>query len=193
MREANRSLLADPHAELIQCKHRGIAQVFGAPELVTEFLSERLGKSIAQLDNQIPGFACAEHEIGSNGPRRPVGRVDELTTLRSAFSSQAAMFRRTAVFRAHFGQGRKACTPRRYRSQVENDQCEAQQIGAHGTPFLVIDERDTVPGAICTDDLRRPDQSRPDQPVLRDARKRWSRMGCGPYRGGYGRGLPLAS
>jgi hypothetical protein len=41
--------------------------------------------------------------------------------------------RRTAVFRAPFGQGRKA----------------------HGTPFLIID--DTVPGAICTDDLRRPD------------------------------------
>jgi len=49
-------------------------------------------------------------------------------------------------------------------------------------PFLVIDGRYTVPGAICTDDLRRPDQSRPDQPVLRDARKRWSRMGCGPYQ-----------
>jgi hypothetical protein len=92
------------------------------------------------------------------------------------------LFRRTAVFRAHFGQGRKAWTPRRYRRQVENDQCEAQQIGAQGTPFLVIDGRYTVPGAICTDDLRRPDQRRPDQPVLRDARKRWSRMGCRPYR-----------
>jgi hypothetical protein len=42
---------------------------------------------------------------------------------RSAFSSQAALFWRTAVFRAHFGQGRK--------------------IGAHGTPFLVIDGRYT--------------------------------------------------
>jgi hypothetical protein len=92
------------------------------------------------------------------------------------------LFRRTAVFRAHFGQGRKVWTPRRYRSQVENDQCEAQQIGAEGTPFLVIDRRYTVPGAICTVDLRRPDQSRPDQPVLRDSRKRWSRMGCGQYR-----------
>ena len=79
-----------------------------------------------------------------------------------------------------FGRGRKVWTPRRYRSQVENDQCEAQRIGAQGTSFLVIDGRYTVPGAICTDDLRRPDQSRPDQLVLRDARKRWSRMGCGP-------------
>lgn len=31
-------------------------------------------------------------------------------------------------------------------------------------PLLVIDGRYTVPGAICADDLRRPDQSRPDQP-----------------------------
>src|SRR5580704_10043077 len=59
---------------------------------------------------------------------------------------------------------------------------EAQQIGAHGTLFLVIDGRYTVPGAICTDDPPSPDQSRPDQPVLRDPRKRWSRVGCGPYQ-----------
>jgi hypothetical protein len=121
---------------------------------------------------------------------------------RSAFSPQAALFRRTPAFRAHFGQGRKVWTPpdilafaaetgpgrqqaaavltdRRYRSQAENGQRQAQQIGAHGTPFPVIDARHTVPGAICTDDLRRPGQSRPDQPVLRDAQKRWSRMGCG--------------
>ena len=58
---------------------------------------------------------------------------------------------------------------------------EAQQIGAHGTLFLVIDGRYTVPGAICTDDPPL-DQSRPDQPVLRDVRKRWSRVGCGPYQ-----------
>jgi predicted DsbA family dithiol-disulfide isomerase len=51
---------------------------------------------------------------------------------------------------------------RRYRSQVENDQREAQQIGAHGTPFLIIDGRYTAPSAICTDNLRpsRPEPAR---------------------------------
>jgi predicted DsbA family dithiol-disulfide isomerase len=47
----------------------------------------------------------------------------------------------TAESRTHFGHGRKIWTPRRYRNQVENDQRQAQHIGAHGTPFLVIDAR----------------------------------------------------
>jgi predicted DsbA family dithiol-disulfide isomerase len=81
-----------------------------------------------------------------------------------------------AMFRAHFGQARKLWTAeeviafaaeiglgrrevaaalhdRRYRDQVDADQREAQRLGAHGTPFLVIDGRYAVPGAVGTDDL----------------------------------------
>ncbi|HEX6448197.1 MAG TPA: DsbA family oxidoreductase [Trebonia sp.] len=81
-----------------------------------------------------------------------------------------------AMFRAHFGQARKLWTAaevmqfagelgfdeqeaaaalrdRRYRDRVNADQREAQRLGAHGTPFLVIDGRYTVPGAISTDAL----------------------------------------
>jgi predicted DsbA family dithiol-disulfide isomerase len=81
-----------------------------------------------------------------------------------------------AMFRAHFGQARKLWTAaevvefaaeigldqqeaaaalrdRRYRDRVNADQSEAQRLGAHGTPFLVIDGRYAIPGAIGTDDL----------------------------------------
>jgi predicted DsbA family dithiol-disulfide isomerase len=81
-----------------------------------------------------------------------------------------------AMFRAHFGQARKLWTVaevlafaaeigldqreaaealrmRRYRDQVNADQREAQRLGAHGTPFLVINGRYAIPGAIGPDDL----------------------------------------
>jgi predicted DsbA family dithiol-disulfide isomerase len=41
----------------------------------------------------------------------------------------------------------------RYRDQVNADQREAQRLGAHGTPFLVLDGRYAIPGAVSTDDL----------------------------------------
>jgi predicted DsbA family dithiol-disulfide isomerase len=83
---------------------------------------------------------------------------------------------RTAMFRAHFGQARKLWTmgdvldfaeevgldrgeatealrERRYRAQVEADQREAQRLGAHGAPFLVIDGTYAIPGAVDTEQL----------------------------------------
>jgi predicted DsbA family dithiol-disulfide isomerase len=42
---------------------------------------------------------------------------------------------------------------RRYRDQVNADQHEAQRPGAHGAPFLVLDGRYAIPGAVATDDL----------------------------------------
>ncbi|HTU74284.1 MAG TPA: DsbA family oxidoreductase [Trebonia sp.] len=81
-----------------------------------------------------------------------------------------------AMFRAHFGQARKLWTAaevlelaaeigldqheaaavlgdRRYRARVQADQREGQRLGAHGTPFLVIDGRYAIPGAISTSAL----------------------------------------
>ena len=80
------------------------------------------------------------------------------------------------MFRAHFGQARKLWTvdevldfaeeagldrdeaaealrERRYRAQVEADQREAERLGARGAPFLVIDGRYAIPGAVDTDQL----------------------------------------
>jgi predicted DsbA family dithiol-disulfide isomerase len=82
----------------------------------------------------------------------------------------------SAMFRAHFGQARKLWTvgevldfademgldraeaaealrSRQYRDRVTADQLDAMRLGAHGTPFLVIDDRFGVPGAVGIDDL----------------------------------------
>jgi predicted DsbA family dithiol-disulfide isomerase len=75
-----------------------------------------------------------------------------------------------AIFRAYFGraepifaledllqlsdelgldreQTRQALTERRYRQQVRDDARVAQQLGATGAPFIVVDRRYAVPGA----------------------------------------------
>lgn len=82
----------------------------------------------------------------------------------------------SAMFRVHFGQARKLWTSeqvldfaeevhldrdgaaealqsRRYRTHVAADQRAARRLGAHGTPFMVLDGRYSVPGAVGTDEL----------------------------------------
>jgi predicted DsbA family dithiol-disulfide isomerase len=80
----------------------------------------------------------------------------------------------SAMFRAHFGEPRalwtidavlrfagevgldgaaEALTSRRHRDQVQADQREAERLGAQGMPFIVLDERYAIPGAIATGDL----------------------------------------
>jgi predicted DsbA family dithiol-disulfide isomerase len=80
------------------------------------------------------------------------------------------------MFWAHFGQARKLWTldevagfaaelgldpvearavleSRKYKDQVESDQCEGQRLGVTGTPFLVIDRKYSLPGSRTTDQL----------------------------------------
>lgn len=80
------------------------------------------------------------------------------------------------MFQAHFGTARKLWTAeqvlafaaevgldregaaeamdsRRYRDRVAADQRAAQRLGARGTPFIVLDGRYAIPGAIGTQDL----------------------------------------
>jgi predicted DsbA family dithiol-disulfide isomerase len=82
----------------------------------------------------------------------------------------------SAMFRVHFGQARKLWTSeqvldfaeevhldrdgaadalrsRRYRARVTADQRAAQRLGARGTPFIVLDGRYSLSGALGTDDL----------------------------------------
>ncbi|GGJ79288.1 protein disulfide-isomerase [Streptomyces camponoticapitis] len=82
----------------------------------------------------------------------------------------------TAMFRAHFGEGRRLWTEdevlgfaaetgldradaaralreRRYRDRVAADQREAERLGAGGTPFTVLDGRYALRGAVSTDEL----------------------------------------
>lgn len=80
------------------------------------------------------------------------------------------------MFRAHFGEGRRLWTEgevldfavvagldraeaaeslreRRYRDNVTADQREAERLGAGGTPFMVLDGRYALSGAVGTDEL----------------------------------------
>lgn len=82
----------------------------------------------------------------------------------------------TAMFRAHFGEGRrlwtesevlafaaeigldraeaaKALRERTYRNRVASDQREAERLGAGGTPFTVLAGRYTLPGVVDTSRL----------------------------------------
>ncbi|MFE0631879.1 DsbA family protein [Streptomyces sp. NPDC058864] len=82
----------------------------------------------------------------------------------------------TAVFRAHFGQGRELWTreqvldfaaeagldreeaaealrDRRHRARVEADQREAERLGARGMPFITLDGVHAVHGAVGIDQL----------------------------------------
>jgi predicted DsbA family dithiol-disulfide isomerase len=51
------------------------------------------------------------------------------------------------------GEAAQALRERRYRPQVEADQREAQRLGARGAPFLVIDGKYAIPGAVDTGQL----------------------------------------
>jgi predicted DsbA family dithiol-disulfide isomerase len=80
----------------------------------------------------------------------------------------------TAIFHAHFGEARKFWTieevlafadelgldgasealhSRRYREHVAADQREAERLGAHGAPFIVIDGMYAIPGAVGLEQL----------------------------------------
>ncbi|MEV6288588.1 DsbA family oxidoreductase [Kribbella sp. NPDC051770] len=80
----------------------------------------------------------------------------------------------TAIYRAHFGEAREFWTleqvlefadelgldgadevlrSRRYQAQVAADQREAERLGAQGAPFVVIDNKYAIPGAVGVEQL----------------------------------------
>lgn len=104
----------------------------------------------------------------------PTDHAHELLAYASDKGLHAEAWKR--MFRAHFGEARKFWTidevadfaaelglnptevravleSRKYRAQVENDQREAQSLGATGTPFMVLDRKYAIPGAHTTDEL----------------------------------------
>lgn len=104
----------------------------------------------------------------------PTDYAHELLAYATEMGLHAEAWKR--MFRAHFGEARKLWTvdevvgfavelglepagsravlnSRQYRKQVENDQLEAQRLGATGTPFMVIDRQHFISGARTTDEL----------------------------------------
>jgi hypothetical protein len=118
----------------------------------------RIERKVAQrhasrFDHDVLGFGYAIDSQAEFPSRRSDHRnigIEQSGPLLIRFASQCCRQIH------HRQQAAALLSDRRHRSQAENDQREAQQINAHGTPFLVIDRRYTVPGAICTDHLRRP-------------------------------------
>ena len=104
----------------------------------------------------------------------PTDHAHELLAFASAKGLHAQAWRQ--MFRAHFGEARKFWTieqcvefatelgldatesrsvleNRKFRERVEDDQREAQRLGAAGTPFMLIDRKYPVPGARSTEEL----------------------------------------
>ncbi|MEV1328556.1 DsbA family oxidoreductase [Micromonospora costi] len=143
-------------------------------------LIERVGAPASTVDRVLRPIERAAEAEGLT-PYRAVDRTLGPTDLAHELLAYASDQGRgneiwSLMFRAHFGQARKLWTAeevldfaaeaslertgaaealrsRRYRARVKADQREAQRLGAHGTPFLVLDGRVAIPGAIGTDDL----------------------------------------
>ncbi|MFK0282764.1 DsbA family protein [Streptomyces sp. NPDC090499] len=169
------------HAADVQLVHRSFQLHPDLPrEGVTQReLLERAG--VPSVADQV--LRPVERQAAAEGlaPYRVLDRTLGPTDLAHELLAHATAQERgneawTAMFRAHFGQGRKLWTAsevldfadqlglggesaaevleeRRYRAQVAADQREAQRLGARGVPFLVIDGRRTINGAVGTDQL----------------------------------------
>ncbi|GAA3367095.1 DsbA family oxidoreductase [Streptomyces antimycoticus] len=128
-------------------------------------------------------FSSLEAAAGADGlrPYRALDRTLGPTDLAHELLAYATDQGRgaeawTAMFRAHFGQGRRLWTEsdvlgfaaeigldraeaahalrtRSYRDQVAADQREAERLGARGAPFTVLDGRYALRGAVSTDTL----------------------------------------
>lgn len=170
------------HAEDVQVRHRSFQIHPDLPrEGVTQRrLFAMAGVPAAAGERMLSAIEETAHAEGLNPYHaldRTLGPTDhahELLAHATAVGRGSEIW--TAMFRAHFGQARKLWTveevlgfaaevgldpaaaagalhDRRYRKQVTADQREAQRLGARGAPFIVVDDRYAVPGAVDTDQL----------------------------------------
>lgn len=152
------------------------------PRPVRDMLRAKYRMTDAQLAEQftrIEGLAAADglspYIVGDN----QVGNTHlahELLAMASQRGHEAAAW--AHLYRAYFGEARSifdldalvtlgaelgldadevraALTDRRYRDRVDRDGLEAQQLGATGVPFVVIDRRLAIAGAESTDTFRK--------------------------------------
>jgi predicted DsbA family dithiol-disulfide isomerase len=189
------------HADDTQVVHRSFQLHPDLPrEGVTQRrLFEMAGMPAATGEKILTGIEAAAHAEGLDPYHaldRTLGPTDYAHELLAHAAAQGRGLETwTAMFRVHFGQARKLWTAdevldfaeeaglnrgeaaealheRRFRKQVQADQREAERLGARGAPFIVIDGRYAIPGAVDTDQLlasmtRAWQDSHPDpQPLL---------------------------
>jgi predicted DsbA family dithiol-disulfide isomerase len=170
------------HAADVQVIHRAfqLHPDFPREGVAQRQLFRMAGISAAAGERMLGAIEAAAHAEGLvpyNALDRTLGPTDYAHELLAYAADQGRGSEvRTAMFRAHFGQARKLWTvdevlhfaeeigldrgeaaealrERRYRAQVDADQRAAERLGARGAPFLVIDDRYAIPGAIGTDQL----------------------------------------
>ncbi|WP_426243814.1 DsbA family oxidoreductase [Nocardioides sp. LHG3406-4] len=171
-----------PHRDQVEVVHRSFPLHPDLPrEGVTQReLSRRYGMTPASTEQALRPIEVLAEREGLKpyaALDRTLGPTDYLHEL-LAFATEKGMHATAwrAAFRAHFGEGRdlwtidqvvsfaeeigldpvearEAVESRRYRPWVERDQKEAQDVGARGTPFLVVDGRRTLSGARDTDGI----------------------------------------
>ncbi|MFG2025921.1 DsbA family protein [Streptomyces sp. NPDC048825] len=143
--------------ELVLAKYGVIPGQAGVPDIEGMAAAEGLAP-YRVLDNRV-GNTDLAHEFlahasteGKNGEawnmifRAYFGKAESIFTLDDllGFSDKLGLDRE---------QTRQVLADRRYRRQVQEDAHQAQQLGATGAPFTVIDGRYAVPGAQGSDAL----------------------------------------
>ena len=172
------------HGDKVEVIHRSFQVHPGIPpEGITQTqLSRNAGMTVAQMEAILrPVEISAEAEgFGDyHAIDRTLGPTD-LTHELLAYATDEGKHHEAWVgmFKAHFGTDRQLWTleqlvefageigldqdearavleSRRYRRQVEDEQARAQQMGAHGTPFIVINGKYGIGGGVDTPTLVR--------------------------------------
>jgi predicted DsbA family dithiol-disulfide isomerase len=163
VRVVHRSFQIHPDLPRSGVTQRELVKLAGAP-----------ASTIDRVRRPIERAAHAEGLRAYHAVERTLGPTDHAHELLAYASDQGRGDEIwAAMFRAHFGAARRLWTlaevldfaaevgldaepalrDRRYRARVDADQLAAQRLGARGTPFLVVDDRYAVPGAVETEQL----------------------------------------
>ena len=167
------------HGDEVEIIHRSFQVHPGiAPGGITQTqLSRDAGMTVAQMEAVLRPLeigADAEGFGGYHAIDRTLGPTDLTHELLAYATDQGKHHEAwTGMFNAHFGTNRQLWTveqlvdfaqeigldpdeardvlvARRYRAQVEEEQLRAQRMGAHGTPFIVIDGKYGIGGGVDT-------------------------------------------
>jgi predicted DsbA family dithiol-disulfide isomerase len=165
------------HADEVEVIHRSFQVHPGiAPEGITQTqLSLNAGMTIKQMNSILRPVEIAADEEGFGGYHaidRTLGPTDLTHELLAYATDQGRHHEAwTAMFNAHFRANRQLWTleqlvefareigldaddarevlvSRRYKRQVEQEQARGLRMGAHGTPFIVIDEKYAIGGGV---------------------------------------------
>ncbi|MFJ9749430.1 DsbA family oxidoreductase [Streptomyces chartreusis] len=145
--------------EALLSKHGiGGAQADAATRQI-ETLAASEGLSPYRVLDNVVGNTELAHEFLAHASAQGENRKAWDTIFRAYFGKAEPVFTLDDLLRLSDELGlerdltRQVLTERRYRTQVQDDARRAQQLGATGAPFTVVDGRYGVPGAQDSDSL----------------------------------------